>query len=167
MKVRKVCFISGLCILLFIFIFIFLGQYKLIGIKSSSGKLIGLWSRGQFILNKDIDIILKKFGTNFSEKQKRFKISFVDKSQTDIKFSESGIYYKCLNEVKYNRINIYVEKDKIKNKNMASNLYLILLKCSLVEIDRGSNSYFDLMNHLMRVSSDKNIIKSLYIPLGK
>lgn len=167
MRIRKMWFVFSLVLFLSVFLFIYFGQYKFIKIKSSSGKSVGLWLTSQFLLNKDLDAISKKFGINFQEKQKEFKISFVDKSQANIQFSNSGIYYKCFDEVRYNHINIFIEKNIIKNKNMASNLYLILLKCPLVEMNKNSHDYIDLMNHLMRISSEKNIFKSLFIPLGR
>ena len=154
-------------LILFSCLFLFGGQYKVIGIKSSSSKLIGLWSTSQFLLNKDLDIISRKFNINFQKKQKGFKVSFVDTRQTNTLFSNSGIYYKCIDEVTSNQINIFIEKNTIVNENMATSLYYVLLSCSFTDIDQNSIDYNDFMNDLMRTSSKNNIFKSLFIPLGE
>lgn len=165
MKIRKIYFILVLCILFFIFIF--WGQYKLIFVKSSSRKLIGLWSTSQFLLNKDLNTISEKFGLNLVVKRRGFKISFVDKSQTRVKFSNSGMYYRCISEEESKGINIFIDEDENNNKNIASNLYYILLKCSLVDLDQNTQDDKDLLNYLMRTSSDINNYRSLFFRLRK
>lgn len=101
MKGRILFLFIVFSLFLFVFLFIFFGQYKFIRIKSSSGKSIGLRWTSQFLLNKDLDAISKKFGTNFLEKQKGFKINFVDESQTNVEFSNSGINYNCSKDATY------------------------------------------------------------------
>ncbi|MEL7665872.1 MAG: hypothetical protein AAGU06_00340 [Candidatus Shapirobacteria bacterium] len=167
MKGWKLFLSVVLSIFLSIFVFIFFEQYKLVRIKLASGKLIGLWSTNQLLLNKDVETILRKFGTNLQEKKRRIKISFVNKNETGVQFSNSGIQYKCLNEAKYNHIYIFIDGNKINNKNMASNLYYISLKCSLFDLNQNIQDGENLMNYLMQASSNKNIFKSFFIPLSR
>jgi len=167
MRIGKSFFVFFLILFSCFLLFIFWGQYKCIQIRLSSGKPVGLWLTSQFLLNKDLDVISNKFNIDFQRKQKGYKIIFVDKNQTNVKFSNSGIYYKCLDKIAYNQINIFIERDTVKYKNIASNLYLILLKCSLIEMDRNSTSYIEIMNNFMQISSDKKIFKSLFISFGR
>lgn len=162
MKGWRLSLFLVLGIFLFIIAFIFLGQYKLARIKSSSGKLIGLWLTSQLFLDKDMDIISKKFEISSQKKQEWFKIRNVNKDQTNINFSNSGVYYKCLDELNYELINVYIDENAINSKRLSSNLYYIVLRCMFSNLvdDNQTNEDIgktDLINYLMRISSNKNV----------